>query len=129
MIRIFIKIAINIKEQNLLNDAEADYVTFRLKDLALNPLKGDYHTDHFWAMHKYIFQDIFDWAGESRTIAIYKEEGILQGQSVEYSDPVEIVRDIHFVLKDMRHKSWKNFGHQKLTKLRDRLREKIDWEV
>ena len=57
----------------------------------MNPLKGDYHTDHFLAMHKYIFQDIFDWAGEPRTIAIYKEEGILQGQSVEYSDPGDIM--------------------------------------
>lgn len=42
-------------------------------------------------MHKFIFQDIFDWAGEPRTIAIYKEEGILQGQSVEYSDPGDIM--------------------------------------
>ena len=57
----------------------------------MNPFKGDYHTDHFLAMHKYIFQDIFDWAGEPRTIAIYKEEGILQGQSVEYSDPGDIM--------------------------------------
>ena len=110
-----LKNKLNIKEQDLLNDAEADYVTFRLKDLALNPLKGDYHTGHFLAMHKYIFQDIFDWAGEPRSIAIYKEEGILQGQSVEYSDPFDIVRDIHFVLQDMRHKGWKNFEHQKLT--------------
>ena len=42
-------------------------------------------------MHKFIFQDIFDWAGEPRSIAIYKEEGILQGQSVEYSDPGDIM--------------------------------------
>lgn len=33
---------LHIREQDLLlDDAEADYVVFRLKDLALNPLSGD----------------------------------------------------------------------------------------
>lgn len=106
---------LDIKEQSLLNNAEADYVTFRLKDLALNPLRGDYHTAHFLNMHRYIFQDIFEWAGMPRTINIYKEEGILQGQSIEYSDTFDIVDDIHFVLQDMRNKQWNAFSRQKLA--------------
>ena len=53
---------LHIREQDLLDDAEADYVVFRLKDLALNPLEGDYHTPHLLKMHDYIFQDIFEWA-------------------------------------------------------------------
>lgn len=74
------------KGEVTMEDAEADYVVFRLKNLALNPLKGEYNTKHILQMHEYIFQDIFDWAGMTRTISIYKEEDVLGGQSVEYSD-------------------------------------------
>lgn len=31
---------LGIRDQGLLNQAEADYVVYRLKDLALNPLRG-----------------------------------------------------------------------------------------
>ena len=107
---------LDIQNQDLLDDAEADYVVYRLIDLALNPLPGDYHTAHLLKMHEYIFQDIFDWAGQPRTIAIYKEEDILGGQSVEYSDPFDIINDIHHVLESMRKKSWRSMNQDKLTK-------------
>lgn len=68
---------LDIRQQELLDEAEADYVVFRLKDLALNPLPGDYHIVHFLKMHEFIFQDIFEWAGKPRTISIYKEEDVL----------------------------------------------------
>lgn len=103
-----LKNKLDIHEQSLLNDAEADYVSLRLKDLVMNPLKGDYHTDHFLKMHEFIFQDIFDWAGKPRIISIYKEEDVLGGMSVEYSDPFDIVNDLHHALSDMRAKDWAN---------------------
>jgi cell filamentation protein len=110
-----LKNKLNIKEQSLLDEAEADYVVYRLKDLALNPLPGKYHTDHFFQMHEYIFQDIFEWAGKPRTISIYKEEDVLGGQSVEYSDPFDIVSDIHHVLADMRNKDWTSMDRAELA--------------
>ena len=107
---------LHIREQDLLDDAEADYVVCRLKDLVLNPLSGDYHTPHLLQMHKYIFQDIFEWAGEVRTISIYKEEDVLGRLSVEYSDPFDIVNDLHHVLSDMRKKEWKDMDRLQLAK-------------
>ncbi len=106
---------LGIKTQELLDEAEADYVVYRLKDLVTHPLPGDYHTDHFLNMHQQIFQDIFDWAGCPRTIAIYKEEDVLGGQSVEYSDPFDIVTDIHHVLKNMREKDWNSMDTAELA--------------
>jgi cell filamentation protein len=106
---------LGIKDQNLLDNAEADYVVYRLKDLALNPLSGDYHTAHLLHMHEYIFQDIFEWAGLPRTISIYKEEDILGGQSIEYSEPFDIMQDIHHVLADMRTKNWRNMSRAMLA--------------
>jgi cell filamentation protein len=101
---------LGIKNQEMLDNAEADYVVYRLKDLVLNPLSGDYHSPHLLNMHEYIFQDIFEWAGLPRTISIYKEEDILGGQSIEYSDPFDILHDLHHVLSDMRGKKWKEMG-------------------
>ncbi len=110
-----LKNKLDIKEQDLLDAAEADYVTYRLKDLAMNPIPGKYNTEHFLEMHRYIFQDLFDWAGMPRTILIYKEEDVLGGQSVEYSDPFDIVRDLHQVLSDMRKKDWASMNRKMLA--------------
>lgn len=57
-----LKNLLNIKDKTLLEDAEADYVTYRLKEIAINPLPGAYDYEHLLRMHKYIFQDIYEWA-------------------------------------------------------------------
>ena len=111
-----LKNKLGIKTHELLEQAEADYVVFRLKEIVLDPLKGDYHTEHFFKMHEYIFQDLYEWAGKPRTIAIYKEEDVLGGMSVEYSDPFDIVSDVHHVLQEMRNKAWKSMDKENLTK-------------
>lgn len=105
----------DIRTQDGLNDAEADYVVYRLKELAMNPLPGEYNTEHLLRMHHYIFQDLYEWAGEPRIIAIYKEEDVLGGMSVEYSDPFDIVKDIHNILSDMRGKPWKDMDRKRAT--------------
>ena len=74
-----LKNKLDIRTQDGLNDAEADYVVYRLKELAMNPLPGEYNTEHLLRMHHYIFQDLYEWAGEPRIIAIYKEEDVLGG--------------------------------------------------
>ncbi len=44
-------------------------------------------------MHKYIFQDMYDWAGQQRKQNIYKEEHVLGGLSIDYSDVFDIQKD------------------------------------
>ena len=66
-------------------------------------------------MHHYIFQDLYEWAGEPRIISIYKEEDVLGGMSVEYSDPFDITKDIHFILSDMRQKLWKDMDRKQAS--------------
>ena len=101
-----LKNKLDIKEQDLLDDAEADYVVYRLKELAMNPLEGKYDLEHLMEMHRYTFQDLYEWAGKARVISIYKEEEVLGGQSIEYSDPFDIATDIRYVLSDMKEKNW-----------------------
>lgn len=66
-------------------------------------------------LDKFIFQDIFDWADQPRVISIYKEEDVLGGLSIEYSDPFDIVNDICHVLSDMRAKKWNNMNRSQLA--------------
>ena len=46
---------LDIKEQDLLDEAEADYVVYRLKELVMNPLEGRYDLEHLMEMHRYTF--------------------------------------------------------------------------
>lgn len=84
-----LKNKLDIHDQELLNDAEADYVVFRLKAITKDPLTGNYDYEHLMSMHAYIFQDLYDWAGMPRVIQIYKED-VLGGMSIEYSDPFDM---------------------------------------
>ena len=51
----------NLTTQQDLDDAEADFASLRLRELAQNPIKGDYGVRHYLAFHRYIFQDLYDW--------------------------------------------------------------------
>lgn len=110
-----LKNKLNIHEREMLDDAEADYVSLRLRELVQNHIKGNYHSDHLLKMHEYIFQDLYEWAGEPRVISIYKEEDVLGGMSIEYSDPFDIAGDLHHVLEDMRDKAWNQMDIDTLT--------------
>ena len=80
----------NIKEQTQLDKLEEDIVPLRM--IALRK-KGISITSVFdiQKIHKFLFSSIFDWAGDFRTITMYKKEPILNGYSVDYtpSDYIE----------------------------------------
>lgn len=105
-----LKNVLGIQDRQTLDDAEADYVSLRLRELAENPLEGDYGIDHLAEMHKYIFQDIYEWAGKIRTINMEKEEPALGGLSIEYSDKTKIKDDLSDALKKMVSRSWVNLS-------------------
>lgn len=105
-----LKNILNIKERKELDGAEADYVSLRLRELAERPLAGDYDFAHIAKMHKYIFQDIYAWAGKIRTINIEKEEPALGGLSVEYSDKDEVKDDLSQALARMVSRPWKEMS-------------------
>ena len=53
-----LKNLLGIKDKKLLDEAEAEYVVMRLKEVTLTPLPGDYGYNHLMQMHHYIFQDL-----------------------------------------------------------------------
>lgn len=85
-----LKNKLNLTLQPDLDEAEADYAALRLRELAVQPLPGNYGVRHYLSFHRYIFQDLYNWAGEPRRMNIMKEEPALGGLSVEYTDYPEI---------------------------------------
>ncbi len=63
---------LNITDPNDLFKAEVELTALRLKELQINPIKGKFDFNHLKAIHKYIFQDLYDWAGKVRTVEIGK---------------------------------------------------------
>ena len=117
-----LKNLLNIRDKKLLDEAEADYVTYRLKEIAKKPLPGNYDYTHLLQMHQYIFQDMFEWAGQQRKLNIYKEEPVLGGLSIDYSDVFDIPKDAERVLSEMRGKQWKIMGtHEAAMQFSDSL--------
>ena len=55
-----------------LNQLEADLTRDRIQQLALLPPAGRFDLDHLKKIHAHIFQDVYAWAGEQRTISISK---------------------------------------------------------
>lgn len=113
---------LGIRNQKRLEEAEADYVTYRLREIVKTPLPGLYDYAHLLQMHKYIFQDLYEWAGQERTLNIYKEEPILGGLSLDYSDKANIMTDVERALSEMRAKSWERMKtHEAAVQLSDSL--------
>jgi cell filamentation protein len=94
------------------NAIEADYTSLRIKELLDNPIVGNFDLHHLCEIHKYVFQDIFDWAGKLRIINIEKSEEALSGLSVEYSDVFEITKHSESALSKMNSTTWDDLSSE-----------------
>jgi cell filamentation protein len=103
------EVLINLfEEQNeqRLVEIEANYTAFRLRQLCDKPQVGLFDFNHLCQIHQFIFQDIFNWAGQARIINIEKPEAALGGISVEYSDVRDIADHATAVCEKMNGISW-----------------------
>ena len=48
----------------------------RLLELQRYPIRGHFNTGHLRAIHQYIFRDVYEWAGELRSVNISKPGAI-----------------------------------------------------
>lgn len=51
---------------------ERKLTMLRLDELFQNPVRGDFDLKHLQNIHKFIFQDLYSWAGEIRVVDIAK---------------------------------------------------------
>ena len=61
-----------IRDENPLRDFEADVTSRRIRQLEHGPMAAHFDGPHLQSIHRHIFQDVFEWAGEFRTVDIGK---------------------------------------------------------
>lgn len=62
----------DVRDPELLAAFEANATAARLIELDAAPLTGAFDVAHIRAIHRHIFQDVYLWAGEFRTVNISK---------------------------------------------------------
>lgn len=79
----------DIRDKKQLDEAEMLYMGYRMSELQINPIKGHFDFDHLKAIHKYVFQDLYGWAGKTRTVDIGKGNLFCPVQNIgSYADSV-----------------------------------------
>lgn len=68
-----LKNKLDIRDQDQLDAFEADITLARIVSISDKPLKGNFDFDHLKSIHYELFQDIYDWAGETRRVDILRE--------------------------------------------------------
>lgn len=96
---------LNIDDYDLLNQAEADIGFSKLINIDSIDVEV-FDEELLKRLHKHIFEDIFDWAGEYRTVPLYKEEVVLPGCSLPYTEYKEISKELHQKLTELNSIAW-----------------------
>ena len=61
-----------IKNIDLLRQAETELVFAAMLELELEPIKGNFDKEHLYDIHRFLFSNIYDFAGKTRTEDISK---------------------------------------------------------
>ena len=63
---------LGIQDAEELKKAEREITSLRLANARVYKIRGQFDLQHLKDIHKYIFQDVYDWAGEIRWVNIAK---------------------------------------------------------
>ena len=80
---------LDIQDSETLYEAERRLTGLNLLEIKEAPIKGKFDLRHLQAIHKYVFGDIYEWAGELRTVNIAKGNQFCNYEHLEtYADGV-----------------------------------------
>ena len=98
----------NIRDKELLEKFEIQKVFAKLLGLDVKPtrISHTYDMEHLVNIHKYLFGDIYEWAGSFRKENLYKSERVLSGGSAEYADYHEIETRLEKLLQEYENVDW-----------------------
>lgn len=63
---------LNIREQEKLEEAERNITALRILEIKEKPLKGIMNFKYLQKLHKYIFEDTYNWSGKVRSVNMTK---------------------------------------------------------
>ncbi len=98
------------KQQDINHDElECDFVSMRIVEL-LNQDNFELSVDYLKNIHKYLFQDVYEFAGEFRKIDFSKHEKILNNDSVAYGDSKTLNESLEYDISLEKEKNYKDMS-------------------
>ena len=88
------------------NELECDFVSSRIIEL-LDEDKFELSIDYLKYVHKFLFQDVYEFAGEFRKIDFSKQEKILNNDSVAYGDCSTLTKSLEYDISLEKKKDYK----------------------
>lgn len=64
---------LDIRDEALLSQTESAYTLAKASYLELHPLSGNFDLAHYRDIHRFLFSDLYEWAGELRQIDLSKK--------------------------------------------------------
>ena len=91
------------------NELECDLVSTRIVEL-LQEDNFDLSIDYLKYVHKYLFQDVYEFAGEFRKVDFSKHERILNNDSVAYGDHKLLEQSLDYDITLEKNKNYKEMN-------------------
>jgi len=101
-----LKNKLGLKDADMLDKAEVEFSCNAIHSLLTNPIQGDYDFAHLCRFHAHIFGDVYEWAGQPRTVSIEKQEAVIGYMSIEYAKPQNIEVEAATILNKMNATKW-----------------------
>jgi len=90
-----------LTDQASLNREETNAAMARWMLLKLNPFKGNFDSTHLKAIHSFLFRDVYDWAGQYRTVPLAKAGFAGGGQITRFCLPELIEVELLKVFREL----------------------------
>ena len=91
------------------NELECDFVSTRIVEL-LQIDNFELSVDYLKYIYKYLFQDVYEFAGEFRKIDFSKHEKILNNDSVAYGDCNTLTKSLEYDISLEKEKNYKDMS-------------------
>ena len=80
-----LKNKLGITDADELQQVEADITFRKLTELYVNPIEGNFDATHYRDIHRYLFEDIYPFAGEFRNVDMRKDFYFVTNSEIEAS--------------------------------------------
>ena len=116
-----------IKDQEQLDKLEEEIVPVRMIALRKQGMTISSVFD-IQKIHGFLFKTLFDWAGNFRTITVYKREPILDGASVDYIPHEYIKEEMNALDETFKSINWDSLNHdEKINRVASIVQEL--WQI
>lgn len=119
---------LGIKNEKLLEEAESGITCMKLLDIDDKICTDVFDYQRIKDIHRYIFEDLYEWAGKERGINIVKGERVLGGDTVRYADTNSIETEMEAALKELNQVNWEVLDISETAELFSKLIAKI-WQI